>query len=245
MNITFNHSYRSRLFAGLLTAFVMMAIGVSPVRAASDAEVIRGFNLTAFGAEYAGFGRQSDYIRKFSRPVRFHVHNMSSRNRSQAVQRFILSLNRSIRGLQTSVVSRPEQANFHVYVVDRKDYADVVRREIYRRPTAPVRGKCLVRSSFSRRGISRSDAVIVSDEGEAIFRRCMAEEILQGLGPLNEDGSLVESMFNDASRHTRFTRFDRLILNMLYDERIRNGASRESVQPLLPVILRDAKRRTR
>lgn len=245
MITTANHSRNACLWAGLLTAFVMMATAASPAYAASDAEVIRGFNLTAFGAEYSGFGRPSDYVRKFSRPVRFHIHNLSARNREPAVRRFILSLNRSIHGLQTSVVARAEQANFNVYVVDRKDYADVVRREIYRRPTAPVRGKCLVRSNFSRRGISRSDAVIVSDEGEAIFKRCLAEEILQGLGPLNEDSSLSESIFNDASQHTGFTRFDRLILNMLYDERIKNGASKSSVQRLLPDVLRDAKRRVR
>lgn len=213
--------------------------------AATDAEVINGFNLTVFGAEYSPFGYQSNYIRKFKGPVRFYIHNMSRRNRERKVASFILSLNRSVDGLRTEIVKRPEQANFHVYVVDRKDYIVTVRQKVYRQPTADTPGKCLVRSVFSRSGITRSDAVIVSDEGESLFDRCMAEEILQGLGPLNENTSLRESMFNDRSRHTRFTRFDRLILNMLYDKRIDNGATRENVQRLLPTVLRDAKRRVR
>jgi hypothetical protein len=140
-------------------------------------------------------------------------------------------------------VSSKSQANFVVYIVDRKDYESVVRDKVYRRATASTPGKCLVRSVFSRSGISRSDAVIVADEGEALFDRCKAEEILQGLGPLNEHPSLRESMFNDRTRHTQFTRFDRLILNMLYDRRIRNGATLEEVQKILPDVLRTAKGR--
>lgn len=243
-----NFRGKSAIYPILLTACVMMfALGGIPAkaRAASDAEVIAGFNLTVFGAEYSPFGYQSNYIRKFRGPVRFYIHNLSRRNRSGDVRRFILSLNNSIRGLRTQIVSNPSQANFNVYVVDRADYLATVRDKVYRSTNAQAPGKCLVRSVFSRSGIRRSDAVIVSDEGESLFNRCKAEEILQGLGPLNEHASLRESMFNDRSRHTRFTRFDRLILNMLYDSRIRNGATREAVQRLLPQVLRDARRRVR
>jgi len=210
--------------------------------AASDAAIIRGFNLTVFGAEYAPFGIQSRYIRKFRGTVRFNIVNMSKRNRIRPMKQFILSLNGKIRGLKTQIVSSASMANFNVYIVDRKDYVDVVRKKVYRRPNASAPGKCLVRSVFSRRGIIRSDAVVVSDGGEALFRRCMIEEVLQGLGPLNEHPSLYRSVFNDRSQKTSFTRFDRHILNMLYDPRIKIGASLENVQDILPVVLRDVKR---
>ena len=97
--------------------------------AATDAEIIRGFNLTVFGAEYSPLGYQSDYIRKFSGPVRFYIHNLSSRNRAAEVRAFILSLNHSIRGLRTRVVNSPSQANFNVYVVDRKEIGRASCRE--------------------------------------------------------------------------------------------------------------------
>ena len=101
----------------------------------------------------------------------------------------------------------------------------------------------MVRSIFTRAGISRSDAVIVSDEGESLFRRCMTEEILQGLGPLNDDRSLSLSMFNDTSHFTNFRRFDRYILNMLYDPRVQNGASKKATQPVLASAYRRARLR--
>jgi hypothetical protein len=233
----------SRFAIGLAAALLVVAGYLPAARAASDAEVIRGFNLTVFGAEYSPLGYQADYVRKFSGPVRFYVHNLSKRNREREVRAFILSLNGAVRGLTTRMARSPNEANFHVYVVDRKDYVSVVRNRVYNSQGASAPGKCLVRSVFSPAGIRRSDAVIVSDDGEALFNRCKTEEILQGLGPLNEDHSLAESMFNDRTRHTNFTRFDRLILNMLYDPRIKNGASKESVQAILPRVLADAKRR--
>jgi hypothetical protein len=236
---------------GVAALIVMIALFFTVVAdpqdasAASDAEVIRGFNLTVFGAEFAPFGIQSRYIRKFTGPVRFHIINLAKRDRTSPIRKFILSLNKSISGLRTQVINNPVSANFTVYVVDQADYVQIARDKVYRRSTAQVPGKCLVRSVFSRTGIIRSDAVIVSDGGESLFQRCMIEEILQGLGPLNEHPSLSESMFNDRSRHTSFTRFDRLILNMLYDNRIVNGASSESVQPILADVLAEAKRRIR
>lgn len=235
-------SMRAEMLALLPVAFLLMS---GQARAASDAEIIRGFNLTVFGAEYAPFGIQSTYIRKFAIPVRVYVHDLAKRKRRNEIAAFVRSLNSSVRGLTITMTNQPAAANFAIYVVDRADYVSTAREKVYRRSNAAIPGKCMVRSRFSRAGISRSDAVIVSDGGESLFQRCMIEEILQGLGPLNEHPSLSESMFNDRSRHTSFTRFDRTIMNMLYDSRIRTGTNIEMVQALLPVVLRDVKRRMR
>ncbi len=228
-----------------LGLFSLLVVQTGAAAAFSDRAVIHGFNKTVFGSEFSPSGTQSRYIRKFRSPVRFYIHNRAKRNRRSAARKFILSLNRSVRGLRTRIVSNPDRANFHLYIVDRADYNDTVRYTVYRRSSAVVRGRCMVRSIFTRFGISRSDAVIVSNEGNQLFRRCLIEEILQGLGPLNEDTSLKASMFNDRSRHTRFTRFDRYILNMLYDKRLKSGDTQKSVQTLLPIVLNDVKRRFR
>ncbi|MEM7303376.1 MAG: DUF2927 domain-containing protein [Pseudomonadota bacterium] len=235
-------SLLTRCFA-LVVVFWLGVLGSA--HAFSDQSVLKGFNRTVFGSEFAGFGLQANYVRRFERTVRFYIHHTSRKNRRPAVRRFIRSLRSSIRGLRTQIVTNPRSANFHVYIVDRSQYGKTIRDQIYRSRSAPVRGRCMVRARFTRGGITRSDAVIVSDEGESLFRRCLVEEILQGLGPLNEHSSLTASVFNDASTHTSFTRFDRLILNMLYDKRVRSGDSPRKVQPLLPALLKTAKRRVR
>ncbi len=220
-----------------------LALQVSIAHAYSDASLIDGFEKTVFGSEYSSVFSSRNYIRKFDGPVRFHVKAEGFERRKARVTRFLRSLDRLIDGLKVKTVSREADANFVVHIVRRRDYARTVEEEVYKGRRATVRGRCMVRAVFSRRGISRSDAVIVVDEGEALFKRCMTEEILQGLGPLNDDRSLKASMFNDTTGYTSFRRFDRILLNMLYDKRIEIGASPKAVAPLLPQVVRDVKRR--
>ncbi len=238
-------SLSASVFGVALTAL----LAISPARAASDSfsteEILRGFEKTVFGLEYRSWSWRPYLVKKFTQPVRFYVHNLSRRDRKAVVHRFVREIDRRIGGLKTSITNDPAAANFEVYVVDRSQYVSVVQRDIYKNDRAKVPGRCLVRVVSGRDGIKRSSAVIVSDEGEFLFKRCLVEEILQGLGPMNDDKALTHSVFNDASRHSRFTVFDQIILNMLYDPRIRPGMSMKQTKPILPLVARDARRRVR
>lgn len=231
--------WKRRGIASLLFAMLF----ILPAHALTNEEIKRGFNLTVFGSEIAPLGFQARYVHKFNGDVTFRIHNLASKNRTRDIKQFIETLETQISGLKVRIVGEGEAANFNIYVVNRANYIKTVREKVEKRPTANVPGKCLVKSKFSRAGMIHSDAVIVSDEGEALFRRCLIEEILQGLGPLNESTSLSRSVFNDTSKHTKFTNFDRLILNMLYDARIKNGASLRSVSKVLDAVLADTRKR--
>ncbi len=211
----------------------------------SNRELIDGFMKTVFGLEYRTWNWQPYLVKKFTRPVTFYVHNLSRRNRKDDAIRFMRGLTKRIRGLRTRLVSSQKQANFLLYIVDRKQYRDVVRREIYGDPAAHAPGRCLVRVLSDSSGIAHSTAVIVADEGEFLFQRCLVEEVLQGLGPMNDDRTLTHSVFNDRTRHDRFTEFDRYILNMLYHERVRPGMSQQQSRDVLPAVIRDVRRYVR
>jgi hypothetical protein len=71
----------------------------------------------------------------------------------------------------------------------------------------------------------------------------MVEEVLQGLGPVNDNRSLDESVFNDRSRHSSFTSFDRHILNMLYDPRVEPGMTKMEVSRVLPEVAAEVQAR--
>ena len=133
------------------------------------------------------------------------------------------------------------EANFRIYIVDASDYVRTVRDEVFNNPDVDVPGQCIVRVLSRRSGILRSDAVIVSDQGLSLFRRCMVEEILQGLGPVNDNQSLPHSVFNDRTTFDYFTPFDQLILNMLYNPRVKPGMTKRQVRPLTDDILRYAR----
>jgi hypothetical protein len=216
---------------------VLLACPATPARAFSDAELIDGFTRTVFGSEYSSWGWQSSVVKKFAEPVRVHIDDRSAAGRIAEVRRFVRSLPELIEGLRLTEVATPSEANFRIFIIDRVDYRAVVTREIYGQPSSGFApGKCLVRVVSSRNGISHSDVVIVADEGEFLFRRCMTEEILQGLGPVNDDASLAGSVFNDQSRHASFTPFDRHILGMLYHPLVRPGMTKLEVRRILPEV---------
>ncbi|WP_350333074.1 DUF2927 domain-containing protein [Coralliovum pocilloporae] len=237
-----------RILCGWFLACVLFP---SPLQAAdrySDAVLQDAFLKTVFDVEYSDgflswFGGVNAHVKKYIVPVRFHIMNLSRTNRLGTAQHFVLSLNSSIRGIAVQLVGRAELANFRVFIVDREQYVAVARHEIFRDPTALVPGKCMVQVDSDGLGrITASTAVIVADEGEYLFRRCLIEEVLQGLGPLNDHDDLADSIFNDYSSHSRFTRLDRFILNMLYDPRIQPGMRAEETLSFLPFIIRDARR---
>lgn len=216
----------------------------SPAQAFTDAELLDGFARTVFGSEYPSWGWQSRMVKKFAVPVRLYVDDRSTARRGADVLSFARSLPALIEGLQVTPVGSPAEANYRIYVVDRDDYQGVVSREVYGRPSSSFApGRCLVRVVSDRRGILRSDAVIVADEGDFLFRRCLVEEILQGLGPVNDDESLGDSVFNDRSRHSSFTLFDRYLLNMLYHPLIRPGMGKSEALRVLSSVIADVRAR--
>jgi len=233
------------LLAGLLAAFLGALPGTSAgASALTDRQLVESFRKTVLGAEYASWGFDARVVKKFWGPVRVYIDNASRHDRRREVSRFVASLPGQIAGLEVVMAREKWQANFRIHVVDRAQYAPLVRA-IYRRPGMRVPGKCLVRVVNGARGITGADALIVADEGEYLFRRCLVEEVLQGLGPLNDDASLPDSVFNDTTRLTSFTQHDKMILNMLYDPRIRPGMNRRQVEEVLPAVLRDVRERMR
>jgi hypothetical protein len=228
----------------LVVALLLLLLDAPAARAASDEQLIEGFMRTVFGSEYASWGWQSSIVKKFAEPVRVYVDDRSAARRGGEVRQFVRSLPRLIDGLEVVEARDASTATFRIFVVDRADYRRVVTREIYDQPTSGFApGKCLVRVVSSRNGISRSDAVIVADEGAFLFRRCMTEEILQGLGPVNDDSRLPDSVFNDQSPHASFTEFDRRILNMLYHPLVRPGMTKLEVRRVLPQVVAEVQAR--
>jgi hypothetical protein len=200
---------------------------------------------TVFGVEYHANTPAANRVKKYMRPVRVYIDNRSKIDRRQAVATFVDSLRSRIRGLDIRRVSSPGAANYFVHIVDDAEYRSFTQ-QLTRSGGAPILGQCMARLvTNAGTAIQRSDAVIVSDRGEGLFRRCLIEETLQGLGPANDNAGLGESVFNDFSRITRFTKFDQTIVSMLYHPRIRAGMRPAEVRPLLPGVLADVKQRLR
>ena len=203
--------------------------------------LIYGFLQTVFGTEHdkGWWFSGANRVKKYTVPVQFYVHNRSRKDRRRAAEAFVGKLSDHIPGFTGTMAASPENANFHLFIVDRKDFKDTVVREAGLSVGAVQSAECLVHIWFGRKGISESRAVIVSDGGEHLFNRCLVEEVLQGLGPINDSRDLHESVFNDYSRHSSLTKFDRSLLQMLYHPAIKPGMVRRDVVRILPKVLTD------
>ncbi len=66
-----------------------------------------------------------------------------------------------------------------------------------------------------------------------MFYDCLYEELLQALGPINDDKTVPWTMFNDDVQMGFFDLYDQYLLNILYDRRVRPGMTRNQVREQL------------
>ena len=211
----------------------------------TDAEIIDGFFRIVFGAEFHVAGR-TDRIRKYEVPVRVYADSRGKPDRRAQLAEVVADIRSKIRNFDIAVVDKREDANVVVVMVRDRDIGKTIR-EFYGREQAKkimrsLEPQCL--SGFRKDELFRiehSDVIIAVDAGNFIFYDCMYEELLQALGPINDDDKLPWTMFNDQVQKGFFGIYDQYLLNLLYDSRIRAGMSKEQVRELLPKILPDVR----
>jgi catechol 2,3-dioxygenase-like lactoylglutathione lyase family enzyme len=227
------------LIALLLGSLTAASAAVASERAAPPVdpqEISRAFFRTVFGLEY-GNHVDAQRVKRYVEPVRFYVADLSARKRGPDAAAFLEGLPGRIGHLDAAVVGEAADANFRVILVDEAQFAAVVEREL-KADVLAMNARCLVGVSTLEGRIVRSTAVIVADD-DFLFARCLVEEVLQGLGPMNDDESLPRSVFNDTSRHAHFTAFDEALMNVLYHPLIRPGMSGSEAHRTVPKVLHD------
>jgi Protein of unknown function (DUF2927) len=207
----------------------------------TDAEIVDGFFKVTFGAEFHVAGRV-DRIRKYDGPVRVYVDNRARNGRSAQVAAVVGDISRRVRNLNIAMTGKRGEANTIVTLVRDRNLARTIRSlygaEQARTIQRTLQPQCL--SSFRKDDnyrIVHSNVILVADVGDFIFFDCVYEELLQALGPINDDASVPWSMFNDNVEMGFFDLYDQYILNILYHPRIRPGMTRDQVRVLLPEIL--------
>ena len=226
----------SRLLWALLAALVVLASSTE-ARALSDAAIAEGFLATVFGTE-ARPGEPT-YVRKFVGPVEYSLISTSRVDRRPAIRTFAARLDSIVPNLALREAANPATARLHIYLVDRADFVATIRATAWAGTDTDFleRNDCAAVLAARPDGILQSLVFLAADDGEAAFRHCMIEELVQSLGPVNDSDALPGSILNDSSRANVFARLDWFILSILYDERIRPGMRAGDVRPLLPAII--------
>jgi hypothetical protein len=207
----------------------------------TDAEITDGFLKVALGAEFH-LGTGTNRIRKYDGPVRVYIDNRARRDRRTDIAGVIADISTRVKHLDIALTEDRGAANVVVTLVPDRNLGRTLRafygsahaRQI-RRSLDP---QCL--SGFRRDEsyrILHSDVIIVVDKGDFILYDCAYEEMLQALGPINDNGTVPWTMFNDAVQMGFFDTYDQYLLNILYDPRVRPGMTAEEVRAVLPLVL--------
>lgn len=221
----------------LVLALAPQRAAAAPADGVSARALTDAFFRTVFGLEY-GLSHPDAYrVKRFVRPVAFHVSDLSGLGRRAQAHLFLRRLPQEIAHLDSAVVAREAEANFRIFLVREGDFHTVVANEL-RADARAMNARCLVGVTTETGRITSATAVIVADD-DYLFRRCLVEEVLQGLGPMNDSDDLVHSVFNDRSDHDHFTAFDRALLNLLYHPAIEPGMTGAQAQRALPAALFD------
>jgi hypothetical protein len=251
----------SRLVALTGAALTLTVLGATPATAENaeiarrraeqrviftDAELTEGFFKVAFGAEYHLAGR-IDRIRKFDGPVRVYVESLGRPDRRGQVAAVIADIRAHVEHLDIAVTGNSKAANVIVRLVRNRDINRTISayfgRDQADRIQRSLDPQCL--SGFRKDEAFRilhADVILPIDVGDFVFYDCAYEELLQSLGPINDDPSVPWTMFNDDVQLGFFGVYDQYMLNILYDSRIRPGMTVGQVLAILPEVLPDVRR---
>ena len=207
----------------------------------TNEEIRDGFFKIAFDAELQ-LGRRVGRIRKFDEPIRVFVFDQADPKRRAEIAAIIDDMRAHVGHLDLAMTDDLEAANLVVMLVRKQDLHRTIRFVYGRDKASQIRRslnpQCL--SGFGKDRhyrIRHAEVILPVDASDFIFYDCAYEELLQALGPINDDSSVPWTMFNDNVQMGFFDVYDQYILNILYDPRIRPGMTKAEVDKLLPEIL--------
>jgi Protein of unknown function (DUF2927) len=213
----------------------------------SNEEIADGFFKVAFGAELRIAGG-NDRIRKFEAPVRVFIDNRVQADRSNMIAKVVADIAEHVDHLDIAVTQDRRAANMVVTLVRHRDLKPTIRAfygpERARQIEQQLNPECLSGFAEDRQyRIQRAEVILAADGSDFRFYDCAYEELLQSLGPINDDRSVPWTMFNDDVQMGFFDLYDQYLLNILYDSHVRPGMTRDEVKALLPQLLPQVRER--
>lgn len=208
----------------------------------SSAEIERGFLTLAFGTDLL-IGAQPKGVRRFDRPIRLHIVSGGSVARAEQMRRIVAEYNEKIPNLRVTAVDT-RNADVIVRLIDEKDFAAALTAAfgaaVTRQFVAKTDPQCMTSVKSGGDGeIVQSISFIIVDKGDAVFLDCAYHELLHAFGLSNHDQRNPWTTLNQRRMVGYLSVYDRALLTLLYNPRIRPGMTAGQVRAVLPALIRD------
>jgi hypothetical protein len=209
----------------------------------SESELTVGFMRLAFGSDMQRLGDGEDRIHKFDHRVRFRISNTGHVDRTEIYESVLNDLLLHVDKIDAAVIDTSTAPDVIVRLVDTKDFVPTLAAALggstassFINQTNP---RCTTRSRTDENGlILRADVFIVVDQGNDAFLDCAYHETLHAFGLMNHADDIPWTTLNQNRSVGYLSIYDRTMLQLLYDPRLRAGMRRSEVELLLPAIIR-------
>jgi len=205
-------------------------------------ELERGFMSLAFGSDLR-IGARPRGIRRYDHAIRAVVIPGGSVDRSAKMRDVIAEYAHTVPGLHLSLAQGAE-ADVEVRLIDEKDFDGALiaafGRRIAKAFIARTDPQCMTSVKSNAAGdIVRSVSFVIVDKGDNVFLDCAYHELLHAFGLSNHDQRNVWTTLNQNRMVGYLTVYDRDLLTILYDRRVRPGMSPAAARRILPQVIRD------
>jgi hypothetical protein len=207
----------------------------------SAAEIERGFMALAFGSDLR-IGARPRGIRRFNHAIRAEIVPGGSVERTAAMRAVLEDYARQVPSLHLSVASGGE-ADVQVRLIDEKDFNAALESafgaRIAKTFIARTDPQCMTSVKSNAAGdIVHAVSFIIVDKGDDVFLDCAYHELLHAFGLSNHDQRNVWTTLNQNRMVGYLTVYDRDLLDILYDPRIRPGMPPRAARAVLPAVIR-------
>jgi DUF2927 family protein len=205
------------------------------------AELTRGFLALAFGSDLR-IGARPLGIRRFDHAVRARIVGGGTIDRSNEMARVIEEYAREIPGLELSIVPPSAPADIELRLIDEKDFQSALQAafgaKVAKTFVSRTDPQCMTSVKSTADGnIVHSVSFIIVDKGDDVFLDCAYHELLHALGLSNHDQHNPWTTLNQRRMVGYLTVYDRYLLTLLYDSRIRPGMTMRQARTVLPMAI--------
>ena len=195
----------------------------------------------AFGSDLL-IGKKPKGIHRYDHPIRARVISGGSVERMQAMRTILEEYARSVPSLALSVVAADAPADVEIRLIDEKNFRAALRTafgvKIANAFVARTNPQCMSSVKSNADGaILHSLSFVIVDQGEDVFRDCAYHELLHAFGLPNHDQGNPWTMLNQTRTVGYLTVYDRALLTLLYDPRLRPGMTRRQARAALPGVI--------
>ena len=198
----------------------------------------------AFGSDLR-LGARPKGIRRFDRPIHLYVvATGGSVDRAAAMQRIASEYAEKVAGLNLTLAADATSADVEIRLINEKDFSaaltEAFGRATARAFVAKTDPQCMTSVKSDEGGqIVQAVSFIIVDKGDAVFLDCAYHELLHAFGLSNHDQHNAWTTLNQRRRVGYLSVYDRALLTLLYDPRMRPGMMKAEAGALLPRLIKE------